>query len=309
MTDAQKELNKKLEEGVQAVFNSDSWKNYLKMYENFRNYSWQNKILVMLQKPDATVVKGFRSWQKDFNRTVKKGEKGIRIFAPSTYNKLYTPDAFELLCEYDKQFEKYRNNKQGDMIAVPMQTFVPVSVFDVSQTEGEPLPVHEIRKELKGEVKDYQKTLQMLIDICPCPVDFSNIETDKHLDNAYGYFSPTDNHIVLRDDMSEEMTIKVLVHEMAHSMLHGKDMLVEGIEDTSFLGKKDLKEIQAESVAYCVCDSLGIDSACESFGYIAMYANEDMKKLKNTLDVIDKAVSKIEKGIEEYRDKEKEQTR
>ncbi len=296
-------LTKQLEEGVQQIFNSESWKNYLKMYENFRKYSWQNKLLVMYQNPNASIVKGYRSWEKDFHRTVKKGEKAIKIFAPSSYTRTMSEEEFNKRVQYNPELEKYRDKIENGEVKINMLTFTVANVFDVSQTEGEPLPEHEIRKELKGKVADYHKTLKMLMDIAPCPVSFSNIEKDSTLNNAYGYFKPSDNTIVLRDDMSEEMTVKVLIHEMAHSLLHGKEMLVEGIDNSSFIKQRDIKEIQAESVAYCVCDTLGIDSACESFGYIAEYANADMKKLKNTLEVIDKTVQKITDDIEKYKEK------
>ncbi len=297
-------LTQTLKEGVQSIFNSDSWKNYLKMYENFSNYSYQNKILVFLQKPDAVAVKGYRSWEKDFHRTVKKGEKAIKIFAPTSYTRTMSEEEFEKRVKYDKSLEKYRDKIENGQVKVQMPSFTVVNVFDVSQTEGEPLPNHDLRKALTGKVEGYKETLDMLISIAPCPVDFANKETDTALSNAYGYFRPSENHIVLRDDMSEEMTVKVLIHEMAHSLLHGEQMLVEGVGDTSFIGKKDIKEIQAESVAYIVCDGLGIDSSAESFGYVAEYANEDIKKLESTLEVIDKTVKEINGRIDRYRGRE-----
>ena len=301
------ELNEKLEAGIRGVYNSEEWANYLKMYRNFANYSTNNKILVMLQKPDATMVKGFMTWKNEFGRSVIKGETGITIFKPMLTRTVYTTEDILKKLEENPSSTFWQNlleeaHEAGGSVTRETFRFGSERVFDVSQTTGKELPPHTIREPLKEKVTDYETLFESLKGFAEgrqyaSEVRFATPETDPVLQGAYGYYRPSTKEIVLREGMSESMTIKVLVHEIAHSMLHGKEMFDAGLDNTSFIGKRDIKEIQAESVAFIMCDSLGIDSSCDSFGYIATYANEDMDKLRDNLKLIDLCANELLDGL------------
>jgi hypothetical protein len=305
------QMEERLKQGIREVYESENWTNYLNLNKNFANYSWRNKLLVFLQKPDATLVKGYKTWKNEYGRLVDKGQKAIFICAPKTSTKTYTTEDImkKLEDKPDSEFwsEMLEQSLKEGSVSATGRYFSYIPVFDVSQTSGKELPPHSIREALSESVDDYESVLRDLMDVAPekVTISFSSVEKDSHLDNAYGYFRPTTNEIVLRDNMSESMTIKVLVHEMAHSMLHGEEMLVEGVEDTSKITARDLKEIQAESVAYIVCSELGIDSSKESFGYVADYMNEDFEKLSKCLDAINKCSNQIIDSLSVAMDKEK----
>lgn len=258
-----KEITKKLEEGVQSVFDSDNFKNYLTAMSKFHNYSLNNTLLIYSQRHDASLVAGFRKWQNDFERTVKKGEKAIWILAPIAH-------------------KSKRVDKDGNEEEVVWNSFRPVHVFDVSQTEGKDLPMYNIA-DLDGDVDGYETTMKKLEALSPVPVFFDTIDGDAH-----GYFSPSNKEIVIDDMMSESQTIKTTIHEIAHAMLHAN----------SDLSSED-KEIQAEAVAYVVSQHLGLDTAEYSFGYIAGWSGgKDIKMLQKHLEVIRKTADTIIKGLE-----------
>lgn len=323
-TDFQKEMEGRLEQGLMDVYNSENWENYLKLYSNFSNFSVNNKILVMLQKPDAQIVKSFNSWQKDFERTVKKGEKAIYICRPVFSQKTYTVKEILEKLEGNPSSEFYRNlleeaQENGGTATINNHRFVWYPEFDVSQTDGKELPPHTIRETLSESFEgDYGKVIDDLTSFVTengyaVSVKFDSESNDSTLKNAYGYYRPSTKEIVVADNMSSTMTIKVLIHEIAHSMLHGKEMFEQGLDNTSFINKRDIKEIQAESVAYIVCQDLGIDSSKESFGYIAEFAysgntnKEDcLKKLRGNLEIIDKCANAVIEGLEQSLEKDKE---
>lgn len=284
-----KEITDKLEEGLKELFESEKYKNYLSTMSKFHNYSVNNTLLIALQKPDATLVAGFKAWQKNFNRHVNKGEKGIRILAPAPYiikeerDKL-DPVTGEVVFDKDGM-------PQTEEVEVKIPAFRAVSVFDVSQTDGEPIPELEA-KELLATVEGYEDFIKAVTYVSPVSISFEDIPGDSK-----GYFSPTENRIGVQEGMSESQTVKTMVHETAHAMLHSreveKDDLLAPVKD------RNTKEVEAESIAYTVCQHFGIDTAGYSFGYIAGWSSgKDMKELKSSLDTIRKTASELITGIE-----------
>lgn len=257
-----KELTKKLEEGVQGVFTSDTYKDYLRFMGQFHDYSFNNVVLILAQMPDASLVAGYKAWQK-MGRNVKKGEKSIRILAP---------------CQHKKIVEK-----DGEEVEIHFTTFRATSVFDVSQTDGDALPKSFIT-ELTDSVDGYDDLIQKLIAVAPVPVEFDEMKGSS----ANGYFSHTDRKIVVKNTMSQMQTVKTLVHEISHSLLHDKD---SGEEKEA---NRNTREVQAESVAFTVCGMLGIDTSDYSFGYIAGWSRgKDTKELSASMEVIRKTAVKL----------------
>ncbi len=284
-----KEITDKLEEGLKELFESEKYKNYLSTMSKFHNYSVNNTLLIALQKPEATLVAGFKAWQKNFNRHVNKGEKGIRILAPAPYiikeerDKL-DPVTGEVVFDKDGM-------PQTEEVEVKIPAFRAVSVFDVSQTDGEPIPELEA-KELLATVEGYEDFIKAVTYVSPVSISFEDIPGDSK-----GYFSPTENRIGVQESMSESQTVKTMVHETAHAMLHSreveKDDLLAPVKD------RNTKEVEAESIAYTVCQHFGIDTAGYSFGYIAGWSSgKDMKELKSSLDTIRRTASELITGIE-----------
>ena len=266
-----KEITEQLEQGVKEVFNSERYREYLDTMSKFYQYSANNCMLIMMQKPEATMIASYKQWQKDFKRQVKKGEHAIRILAPVTHK--YTK---EVVME-----DGTKEDREGQWIS-----YMGVPVFDISQTEGEPLPTLVDR--LTGTVEEYNSLLIKLVSCSPVPVEYEDIQT-----TANGYYNSMDNRIAIRTGMSQQQTIKTLVHEIAHSMLHSKD----GEESEA---DKHTKEVQAESVAYTVCKWLGIDTSGYSFGYVAGWSgNKDVKQLTASMEVIRKTAKAIIDAINE----------
>lgn len=263
------EITKELERGVKELLASDKYKEYLDVMGRFHEYSVNNSILIFLQMPQATMVAGYQAWQNKFKRQVRKGEKGIRILAPCPH-------------KYTKQIEDENGNKEEHEFN--WTSFRPVSVFDISQTEGDEIP--EICNDLTGNVEGYKELVDKLIAVSPVRVSFEPINSA-----AKGYFNDAENKIVVKAEMSEEQTVKTLVHEIAHSLLHGK----EGEETEA---DRNTKEVQAESVAYTVCRMLGLNTEEYSFGYIAGWsAGKELKELNQSMETIRKTANKIMEGI------------
>ena len=245
-----------LEEGTKNVFSSQAWTAYLQTMARFHQYSTGNSILIYTQKPDATYVAGYYAWKNTFHRYVKKGEKSIRILAPiRKYTVVQT--------ENGEEEQKYR-----------IAGFRAASVFDISQTVGKDLPAY-MKDTLSGTVEDYALFREALCLASPVPVRFETIEG-----NAHGYYRPIDADIIIRNDMSQKQTVKTMIHEIAHAMLHhphpGDDQLT-----------RNRREIEAESTAYAVSSYYGIDTSEYSFPYIAGWsASHDMKELRDSLDII-----------------------
>ena len=234
------ELTNKLEQGLQDLFNSDSYRNYLSTMSKFHNYSFNNTLLIAMQKPDATLVAGYKAWQKNFERHVNKGEKAIRILAPAPYKikeerDKIDPVTQELLLDKD-------GNPQKEEVEITIPAFRAVSVFDLSQTDGKPIP-ELTAKELLSDVEGYQDMIRAVEAISPVPIELEEIAGDSK-----GYYDREAKRIAVQENMSESQTLKTMIHEVAHSKLHSKE--VE--QDEQMRKDRNTKEVEAESVAYTV---------------------------------------------------------
>lgn len=284
------EITEKLEQGIKELFESEKYKTYLNTMSKFHNYSFNNTMLIAMQKPDATLVAGFKAWQKNFDRHVKKGEKGIRILAPAPYKIKEEQE------KLDPVTGEIMLDKNGmpvtEEVEIKIPAFRVVPVFDVSQTDGKELPDIGVN-ELSGSVEDYEDFMQALMEVSPVPITYEDIDGD-----AKGYFHTTDHRIAIQEGMSQSQTVKTAIHEVAHAKLHDR----ERNQDIDKVLEKDrnTKEVEAESVAYTVCQHFGIDTSDYSFGYIAGWSSDrDMKELKSSLDTIRKTASELITGIED----------
>ncbi|RHP48716.1 DUF4316 domain-containing protein [Clostridiaceae bacterium AF31-3BH] len=282
------ELTDKLEQGLQDLFNSDSYRNYLTTMSKFHNYSFNNTLLIAMQKPDATLVAGYKAWQKNFERHVNKGEKAIRILAPAPYKikeerDKIDPVTQELLLDKD-------GNPQKEEVEITIPAFRAVSVFDLSQTDGKPIP-ELASKELLSDVEGYQDLIRAVEAISPVPIELEEIAGDSK-----GYYDREAKRIAVQENMSESQTLKTMIHEVAHSKLHSKE--VE--QDEQMRKDRNTKEVEAESVAYTVCQHFGVDTSDYSFGYIAGWSSgRDTKELRSSMDTIRRTASELITGIEE----------
>ena len=259
-----KEITDKLEAGIQAIFDSEAFKKYLKTLSKFHHYSVSNTILIAMQRPNATLVAGYSAWKNNFGRQVKKGEQGIKIIAPAPFKKQVEVD--------------------GEIQEVVIPTFKGVNVFDVSQTEGRELPSIGVN-ELTGDVSQYEDFFKSLVQTCPVPIEFEQIRS-----SAKCYFDPDAQRIAVQEDMSQVQTVKTLIHEMAHQKLHSSEEKLT----------RNVKEVEAEAVAYTVSQHFGIDTSDYSFAYIAGWSKgKTTEELKASLDRIRNAADELITGIEE----------
>lgn len=255
-----KELTVKLDEGVEEILTSDRFKEYLNQMSKFHNYSFSNSLLIGFQNPNATLVAGYKTWQNKFNRNVNKGEKAINILAPCPYK-----------VKKDVEYiNKETGKKEIKTEEVVYPRFKVVSVFDVSQTSGEPLK--EIAIELQGECKNFEKLFKAIKECSEFDVQFESGIEEK------GYCSAKNRKIVIKENMSQNQTIKTLIHEIAHEKLHFTE---ESKKDSS-----NKKEIEAESIAYVVSNYYGIDTSSYSFDYISSWQNKSKSDVKNSLSTI-----------------------
>ena len=281
------ELTDKLKQGLQDLFNSDSYRNYLSTMSKFHNYSFNNTLLIAMQKPDATLVAGYKALQKNFERHVNKGEKAIRILAPAPYKikeerDKIDPVTQELLLDKD-------GNPQKEEVEITIPAFRAVSVFDVAQTDGKPIP-ELAAKELLSDVEGYQDMIRAVEAISPVPIELEEIAGDSK-----GYYDSEAKRIAVQENMSESQTLKTMIHEVVHSKLHSKE--VE--QDEQMKKDRNTKEVEAESIAYTVCQHFGIDTSDYSFGYIAGWSSgRDTKELRASMDTIRKTASELITGIE-----------
>ena len=285
-----KEITDKLEAGIKDLFSSERYMEYLQTMSKFHNYSFNNTLLIMFQKPDASAIAGYNAWKDKFHRQVKKGEKGIKIIAPAPYKKTIEVEKLDKAGKpvFDGDGKPVMTTKE---IQVP--TFKVTSVFDVSQTEGEPIPT--IATQLEGNIETYEKFFRTLKEISPVPITLEPIDS-----GANGFFNPVENRIVVKDSLSEMQTIKTTIHEIAHSILHA--LPEKGEDGVTVDDRPDsrTKEVQAESIAYTVCQRFGIDTSDYSFGYIAGWSSgQETKELKASLEVIRETASDIIEKIEE----------
>ena len=274
------EILKSLEEGIRDYMETDAYKTYLKAVSRFHDYSTNNVMLITMQMPDATLVAGYSTWKNSFHRYVKKGEKGIRIIAPMPVT-------------VEKEQERYDEygNVSLEKVKVTIPRFRAVTVFDISQTDGEPLP-NINPKELSAEVSDYGRFLSALERSSRIPVSYIDIEG-----SAKGYFHTQKDEIYIQKDMGQTQTVKTLIHEMAHSYLHNMD-------NGGALVPQKTKEVEAESIAFSVCTYFGIDTSEYTFPYVTAWSNEvDMKTLKNSMNTIRDTTSMLIHKIEDnYRE-------
>lgn len=261
-----KEITKKLEDGVKAVFESDRYKNYLKFMGTFHNYSVNNIVLIMMQKPDASLVAGYKAWQSK-GRQVRKGEKAIRILAPCPHKAVKEVD--------------------GEEKEIHWTTYRVASVFDVSQTDGDALPEGAC-KVLDAAVDGYDDLIKRLEAVSPYPVSYEDVSG-----TANGFCSFIVKRVVVRKGMSQLQTVKTLIHEISHAILHSKNG--EAVD-----ADRNTREVQAESVAYCVCQMLGLDTSDYSFGYVAGWSEDkDVRELSASMEIIRKTANEIMAEIKE----------
>ena len=288
-----KKLTDQIEAGIKALFQSgdlEKYQAYLHTMSHFHHYSVNNQMLIFSQCPHATLVAGYQKWQNQFSRHVLRGEKGISILAPTPYKikvekEKLDPDTKLPLLDAD-------GNTITEEKEVQIPMFRPVKVFDVSQTDGKPLPerVQSPVAELTGNVEHYEAFMEALRRISPVPIEMKPLSND--LD---GFFSPSKQSITLRDGMSEVQTVCAAVHEIAHSKLHDYAKL-----PNSQLKDSNTEEIEAESIAYTVCAYFGIETSANSFGYVATWSKDkDLKAFKDSLDTIRKTSSELISGVEQ----------
>ena len=284
-----REITDKLEQGIKELFESERFKEYLRTMSKFYNYSFNNTLLIAMQKPEATYVAGYTSWQRNFDRQVLKGEKGIKILAPAPYKAQEKREKIDPLTQ--KPVIGTDGKAVTETVEVLRPAFKVVSVFDVSQTDGKELP-DIIVDELKGTVENYEAFFDALKQVSPVPISFEDIPG-----GAKGFFSPVESRIAIQEGMSEIQTVKTAIHEIAHAKLHA----VKPDEKTAPEDRKDrhTKEVEAESVAYTVCQRYGIETSDYSFGYIAGWSSgKETKELKSSLDTIRKTAAEMIEGID-----------
>lgn len=280
---AGKDMNsilKSLETGVENIFTGDKYAQYLQTMSKFHRYSFNNTLLIAMQRPDATLVTGYRNWQS-MGRQVKKGEKGITILAPAPIKRKREQ---EILDQNRKPLLDADGKPRTEEVEVVIPRFKPTTVFDISQTDGEPIETLA-PEELTEAVADYDLFMEAITAVSPVPIRFDEIAGE-----AKGYYHSGDKEIVIQKGMSESQTIKTAIHETGHARLHDRDIMEkQGIEKDRLT-----KEVEAESVAYCVCSAFGVDTSEYSFPYIAGWSsNRDMKELKASMDIIRKTAGEM----------------
>ena len=287
-----KEITDRLEQGITELFDSERYKEYLRVMSKFHNYSFNNTLLIAMQKPDASLIAGFSAWKNNFGRNVMKGQKGIKILAPSPFKIKKEME------KIDPQTQKVIIGKDGKPITEEKEITIPafkvVSVFDVSQTEGKEIPDIAVNM-LTGDVEHYKDVFAALEKTSPVPVGFEKIEGGAH-----GYYHLEDKRIALDEGMSELQTLKTLIHEIAHAKLHDIDLNAP-LEDLENRPDRRTREVQAESIAYTVCQHYGLDTSDYSFGYVAGWsAGRELTELKSSLETIRSTAAEIINSIDEH---------
>lgn len=260
-----KKITDELRESIVKIFESGEYEKYLECMTKFHTYSLNNILWIYAQMPTATLVAGYRKWSDEFNRHVRKGESSIKILAPI--------------------FKKVKvEEEDGEKEVQRLVNFKVVSVFDISQTEGEELPTTPVKcVDLKGNIEDYNDMFAKLEKVSPVPIGFEDIK-----DGSHGYFNLIDNRIAIKEGMSQLQTIKTTIHEIAHSILHNMKNGEEKEAD------RHTAEVQAESVAYTVCKYMGLDTSDYSFGYITGWSKgKEAKELIDSMDAIRKTAKTI----------------
>ena len=269
-----------LESGVEELFTSNRYQEFLKTMAKFHNYSFNNTMLIAMQRPDATLVTSYKNWQS-MGRQVMKGEKGITIIVPAPYKKMKEK---EVLDENQRPIMGTDGKPKTEQVEVTVPHFKAVTVFDIAQTSGE--PIQTLAPELlTAAVQDFDSFMQAIQKISPVPIRFDEIDG-----NANGYYHNADKEIVIKKGLSESQTLKTAIHETVHAKLHDKEIMESlGVEKDRLT-----KEVEAESVAYCVCSSFGLDASDYSFPYIAGWSSSrEMKEMKASMDVIRKTAGEM----------------
>jgi hypothetical protein len=279
-----KEITDQLEQGIQDLFNSEQYTSWLRTMSKFHDYSLNNTLLIAMQNPEATLVAGYSAWQKQFGRQVQKGEKAIRILAPTPYKKKVEMEKIDPATQ--RPVMDADGNPVTETVEVTHSAFKVVNVFDVSQTEGREIPTIGV-DELTGDVREYEMFFEALKRTCPVPMDFEQING-----GAKGYYHLMEQRIAIQEGMSQLQTIKTAIHEMAHQRLHAIDPDDKTKEKPQLT--RNSKEVEAESVAYTICQHYGIDTSDYSFAYIAGWSHgKETPELKASLNTIRKAASEM----------------
>ena len=280
--DRVKQLTEQLENGIKELFTSGRYREYLSAMNKFHTYSINNTILIYSQMPYATHVAGFKTWQT-LGRRIKPKEKSIKILAPCTRKSVKYFDVIDPVTGQAKRDEQ--GNTMKERREVSYTKFRVASIFDISQTEGKPLP--ELTRELQGDVADYKTLMDSIREIAPAPIRFE--EWDKP---RKGYYSLSNKEIVIKSGMSELQTIKTAIHETAHSILH-KDK--EHTKDSATM------EVEAESIAFVVCQHLGLDTSEYSFGYVAGWSSgKELPELTASLQTIQETANEVIQQLDNY---------
>ena len=290
-TEKLKEITDRLEQGITELFDSERYREYLRVMSKFHNYSFNNTLLIAMQKPDASLVAGFSAWKNNFGRNVMKGQKGIKIIAPSPYK------VKQEMKKIDPHTQQPIIGKDGKPVTEEKEITIPaykvVSVFDVSQTEGKELPDIAV-DELTGDVERYRDFFAALEKTSPVPIGFEQIPGSSH-----GYYHLEDKRIAIQEGMSELQTLKTAIHEIAHAKLHDIDLNAPENEQQPRVDRRT-REVEAESVAYTVCQHYGLDTSDYSFGYVAGWSSgRELSELKNSLETIRSAAAEIINSIDE----------
>ena len=288
--DKLKEITDRLEQGIAELFESERYKEYLRVMSKFHNYSFNNTLLIAMQKPDASLVAGFSSWKNNFGRNVMKGEKGIKIIAPSPFTVKQEVE------KTDPQTGKPVIGKDGKPVTEEKEIKVPaykvVSVFDVSQTEGRELPDIAV-DELTGDVDRFKDFFSALEQASPVPIGFEKIEGGAH-----GYYHLEEKRIAIDEGMSDLQTLKTAIHEIAHAKLHDIDLNVPKEEQKPRVDRRT-REVEAESVAYTVCQHYGLDTSDYSFGYVAGWSSgKELAELRGSLETIRSTAAEMINAID-----------
>jgi len=285
-----KEITDSIEQGIRDLFASDKYTKYLRTTSRFHRYSVNNQILIFTQRPDATLVAGFSRWRDQFGRTVKKGEKGIRILAPTPFTKTVEEPKLDPDTRLPLLDEQGREIIEEKTIRIPR--FKVVTVFNVDQTEGKPLP--EIVSDLKDSVNNYEVFMEAIKRSSPVPISVESLP-----DNSDGYFSLTDQRIVIRDGMSQAQTVSAVIHEIAHAKLHNPREQKADEDGTVMTKDRRTEEVEAESISYSCCQYYGIETSENSFGYIATWSKDkELKELRESLETINKTASELISDID-----------
>ncbi len=292
-----KEITDSIEQGIQSLFQSDRYAQYLRTMSRFRHYSVNNTMLIYMQKPDATLVAGFNKWRDQFSRNVMRGEKGIKIIAPTPFKKKIEEEKLDPDTKIPMLDADGKVIMEKKEIKIPM--YKVVSVFDVSQTEGKPLPT--LANDLTGNVKQYEIFMEALRRSSPVPFAFEGMEPSTD-----GYFSEKDQRVAIRSGMSEVQTVSAAVHEITHASLHNYEQArlaaAQGDETAEPPKPKDrhTEEVEAESVSYAVCQYYGIQTGENSFGYIATWSRgKELPELRASLETINKTASGLISDIDQ----------